>query len=140
MTCSNCGLRAHYIQQTEDGERCENCGGFSVSQGSHVSGILTRNSYRVRRQQSRHEGDMVQPHVWDKASRKHVINPDFIKLYPDKAKDIYREPEMVQSGYTKLPEHSRKLKANNKARADKFKSDVEFHGKTEDGAKRLLGS
>ena len=43
------------------------------------------------------------PHIYDKNTHRQKINPDFVKLYPDKVKDFFNEDEMKRDGYSKMP-------------------------------------
>lgn len=138
MICSNCGLRAHHIMSSEYGEYCENCSDLPVTSKNSTDGILTRTSYRVRRQQSRHEGDIVRPHVYDKSAKRERVNPDFLKLYPDKVKEFFTPAELKRDGYRDMPA---KIAANKKrdakARA-KFKRDTVYSGSSKKAITNFL--
>jgi hypothetical protein len=67
-----------------------------------VAGILTRNSQRIDYDRSKHEADMIQPHKYDKASKQFTVNDDFVKQYPDKAKNFFTSKELKKAGYPKL--------------------------------------
>lgn len=137
MHCGNCNTRTSHILVDRRGrESCHNCGGFSEASGKSISGAITRNSFRVRRQQDHHEGDFVQPHKFDKTKRRLDINPDFVKLYPDQAATYFSDGEMKSAGYSKLPEHSRKVAEE---RDRDVAREVEHDGSVDDGVKRLLG-
>lgn len=43
---------------------------------------------RIQGQRDEHEGDMVQPFIGNK------INPEFARLYPDRAKDYFTDKEL----------------------------------------------
>ena len=118
MICVNCGKKAAHIYATNDVERCENCSDITVRSYVKTDGILTRNSWRIRRQQSRHEGDIVMPHVYDKTARRQRVNPDFVKLYPERVKDYFSPEELKRDGYKRMPEHI----AKNEARREKQKA------------------
>jgi hypothetical protein len=128
MHCDNCGKRAHHIFSDDLGEHCENCSNTPIISKVKTDGILTRNSWRVRRQQSRHEGDIVMPHVYDKAARRQRINPDFMKLYPDKVKDFFSEDEIKRDGYSKLPAAIEKNNFRREKQKAIEKMDTVFEG------------
>ena len=71
---------------------------------------MTRNSQRVREDSAKHEGDFIQPHTFDKNTRKIGVNPDFVKEYPDKVKDYFSEEEVEKAGYPKLSKAMAKQK------------------------------
>ena len=48
------------------------------------------------------EGDTILPHALDKSRHNIGINPEFVKLYPDRAKDYYTPEEMVKANMSKL--------------------------------------
>lgn len=70
--------------------------------GSHIDGSITRNSFRVRDQQRQYQSDLTQPWVYNKASRKGVVNPDFVKLFPEQASKTFTNTELKSAGITKL--------------------------------------
>lgn len=70
--------------------------------GTRISGILTRQSVRVRSDQEHHRADVVTPHVYDHASGKVVPNPAFVKLYPEHTATYYSEADVKRSGDKKL--------------------------------------
>lgn len=139
MVCLNCGNETNRIMQAEDGsEICPNCSGLTQSGGAKIDGIITRNSWRIRRNQSRFEGDQVQPHIWDKTKRRLVVNPDFVKLYPKQVKNFFNDDEMTKDGYSKLPEYSKKLKAKTSKAVAKDKQGVIFEGDSKSAIKKIL--
>jgi hypothetical protein len=139
MVCTNCGHDTNRILMSEDGQEiCPNCSGLAQAGGAKIDGILTRNSWRVRRNQSRFEGDQVQPHVWDKNKRRLVVNPDFARLYPKQVKSFFSDDEMRKDGYSKLPEYSKKLKAKTSKAVAKDKAGVIFEGSTKEAVKKTL--
>ena len=118
MICSNCGKEAHHILTTENGECCENCSNIPIRASSKIDGIITRNSWRIRRQQSRYEGDMVMPTRHNKVTRRQEVNPDFLKLYPQRVKDYFTPEQLIRDGYKELP----KQIAKNEQRREKQKA------------------
>lgn len=67
-----------------------------------IDNLFTRTSERVRRQQEKYASDFVQPHIYDKHSRKLKINPDFIKLYPQSVYLYANREQLKKEGYEKL--------------------------------------
>lgn len=118
MFCDNCGAKASHIFSTDTGERCEHCSSLSVHSRIKTDGILTRNSWRIRRQQSRYEGDIVLPHVYDKTAHRQKVNPDFVRLYPQRVKDYFSPDQLTKDGFGKMPA----LIAKNEARREKQKA------------------
>lgn len=138
MKCAGCNTESNYIRMVDGHETCTDCGGFSAASGHKLDGVLTRNSHRVRRQQSRYEGDFVQPHTYNKNTRRMELNPDFVKLYPDKVKDYVKPQDMVRSGFNELPSYSEKLTAKAERIKAKVKSGVTFEGDARKAAERIL--
>jgi hypothetical protein len=128
MICENCGHAAHHIFSNSRGEYCENCSNIPTVSKTKTDGILTRNSWRIRRQQSRYEGDIVMPHVYDKAARRQRVNPDFLKLYPDKVKDYFTTEELERDGYSKMPEAIAKNEMRREKKKAIAKMDTFFEG------------
>lgn len=102
MLCPNCGSKSARLIITAAGTSCSECGGYNETGGARASGILTRNSDRLRRDGDRHKADVVIPHTLDKASGKLVPNPEFVKLYPEKTSTFYSEEEVKASGDKRL--------------------------------------
>ena len=48
------------------------------------------------------EGDTILPHAYDRSKRSIGINSEFVKLYPDRAKDYFTPEEMVKANLPKL--------------------------------------
>jgi hypothetical protein len=134
MTCDNCHRKATHIFSDDTGERCENCSGLSIISRVKTDGILTRNSWRIRRQQSRYEGDIVMPHIYDKTARRQRVNPDFVRLYPDKVKDYFNEQELTRDGYHKMPAAI----ARNNDRREKQKAIAKMETFYEGDSKRAI--
>lgn len=102
MNCPNCGVRAARIIIRSGGSYCDNCSRISSTGGARISGILTRNSDRIRSQQDKHRGDVVIPHTFDKTRGKVVPNPDFVKLYPEQTRTYFSEQDVKESGDKRL--------------------------------------
>ena len=103
MKCHNCGHISMHIRVDSDGrESCHNCAGFSEAGGTGTDGLLTRNSFRVRRDSVMHEGDTLPPHEYDKSSRKFKPREDFIDRFPDRVCDTFNQKELDKAGYNKL--------------------------------------
>lgn len=138
MTCANCNQQASHIFSYEYGERCEHCSEMSVVGKNKTDGILTRNSWRVRRQQSRHEGDMVTPHIYDKSKHRQTVNPDFVKLYPDKVKDFFSTDQLKREGYGKMPAAIEKNETKREQQREQFKADTVFSGSSKKAITNFL--
>lgn len=140
MVCRNCHKQAHHIFSYEWGDLCENCSDISVGSINKTDGLLTRNSWRVRRQQSRYEGDIIRPHAYDKNKHREVINPDFIKQYgPEKAKQFFSPEQMVKDGYKKLPQAIAEIEHKNAKLKEKYIRDTTFSGSSKKAIANFLG-
>ena len=107
MKCRSCGETAYHIRVIVNTgsmlqEVCENCGGFSVAGGTSTDGLLTRNSFRVRRDSIMNEGDTLPLHEYDKHERKIKPREDFIKRFPNRVSDTYNQKELDDAGMKKL--------------------------------------
>ncbi len=133
MICLNCGTDSPHIKVTTHGESCHACGGFSQTSGSRVDNTIARNSFRVREQQQHHEGDMIPPHRYNHETRSREPNPEFVKLYADKAHAHYT-PEELRAA--KMPKLAKQVEARANAKPKKDKS-IKFKGSTKKGMKKL---
>jgi hypothetical protein len=138
MVCANCQQTAHHIMSSEYGEHCENCSELSLVSGVKTDGILTRNSWRVRRQQSRFEGDIVRPHIYDKANHREHVNPDFLKLYPDKVKEYFKPEELIRDGYKDMPAKIEANKKRNDKKMAAYRKATIFSGSTKKAMEKFL--
>lgn len=101
MICPNCKKETTRLISDTYGMACATCRGLSENGGARVSGILTRNSDRIRAQQLTHEGDMITPHKFDKLTGKSVANPEFVAKYPEQLTNYFTEDELREQGYSK---------------------------------------
>src|SRR3990167_6625284 len=103
MICQNCHKTTTHIKLFSDGsEACNFCLDIPEVSGPKTDNILTRNSFRVRTEAVKYEGDTILPHAHDKTKRNLGINQEFIKMFPDKAKDFFTPEEMSAAGMPKL--------------------------------------
>jgi hypothetical protein len=138
MICSNCHNQAHHIITDNDHEYCENCSNIPIRASSKIDGIITRNSWRIRRQQSRYEGDMVMPTRHNKVTRRQEVNPDFLKLYPQRVKDYFTPEQLIRDGYKDLP---RQIEKNEKRREKQKaidKMETFYEGDSEKAVEKFL--
>lgn len=140
MICQNCHGESSNIKYFPGvGERCHRCGGFSEAAGTKTTGLLTRQSSRVRHDQPQYAADMLPPHVYDKVQRKFVPNPDFISNHAERAKNFITNDEMVGARMPKLAEHATKQVAHEKAHKEKMRTITEHSGDAAAGVKRVVG-
>lgn len=138
MICSNCNTHAVHIFSDDRGERCENCTSTPTVSKNKTDGILSRTSWRVRRQQSRHEGDMVLPHVYDKSARRQRVNPDFLKLYPNQVKEFFSPDELKRDGYNEMPGHIAKNTIRREILKAKAKQETIYKGSSKKAIEKYL--
>lgn len=127
MVCDSCKQKAYRIIQIDGVDVCENCGGFSAAAGTKIDGSLTRS--RIRRESVMHEGDTLPPYSYDKTKREFVPNKEFIKNYPNQAKDYFTNDEMKKHGLSKLAKHSDKLRE--KSKKIQKENDKVYYGNNE---------
>lgn len=138
MICSYCGNEItppNYIALLRGSDQiCRNCHTPGISDG-----YKTRHSDRIAYEQRHHSADFVEPHVWDKSKRRMVINPDFVKLYPDKMRYYENEEGVSKQGYSKLGKAMKKQKERiSKAKENLIKNKLQFSGNEKKGIERLL--
>lgn len=139
MVCNNCKQTSNHIKAYADGsESCHLCGQFSEAGGVRTSGLLTRQSFRVRSEQARFAADTLPPHKFDKASGKVVPSDDFIKKYPDQAKNYFDNADMKKAGVPKLAEHSDKLRAKEQAHKEALRKTREYAGSQKKAMEKVV--
>lgn len=135
MICSSCKRESAHIKSYLVAgsmiELCNFCGEFSEAGGSRTDGILSRNRFSVRRDSSKHEGDMLPPHVYDKHSRQVIPREEFVRKYPEKVGDYFTQGELDKQGH-------KKLKAVKSYDPKKKNIDVEHHGDVNKRLKEVL--
>lgn len=125
MICPNCNNPTHRLISRDGITACADCRGLSEAGGTNISGVLTRNSERVRAQQHTFEGDTISPHVYDKVLGRLVPNEDFMQRFPGKIATYFTEAELKTAGYSK-PDKIFEAKAATEAEADAERDKVEF--------------
>lgn len=140
MICQTCQHESGNIRYIPGiGERCHNCGDFSEAGGTKSTGLVTRQSSRIRLQQPQHAGDLVPPHTYDRGSKKWVPNPEFVKLYPDRAKDFHSNDELAAAHMPKLAKRSDSLREVVRKHKETMRKTVQHEGETVKGIKRVVG-
>lgn len=134
--CTNCSNLSSHFKFLNGGWVCSNCGGFEELSGPRVDGTITRNSHRVRTQQEENEGDLIVPHVWDKDLRKEVINPEFVKKYPDKLHYYHKPQDMAKNGLPRLGEAMAKQEESIKK--GKIQAEEEYFGEQDKAMEKLM--
>lgn len=134
MRCPACKAESARVKYVDGQWWCHECGNYSEAGGVKVDGILTRHSFRVRDQQRRYEGDFVQPEVYNKSRRKLETNPDFIRLYPHRAKDTYKNEDLKD--YPKLKKYIKTQQRTEGALEQRTK--VKTSGSSKQAIKRIL--
>lgn len=130
MICPTCKHQTTHLKILPDGrEICHNCGGFAESGGVKTDKILTRNSSRLDEQRQQHEGDMILPYTFNKATKQVEVNHDFVELYPNQAAQTFTADELQAAG------HSRLLEATAEPEPD---SSVESKGNAEEAIKEIV--
>lgn len=81
---------------------------------------------------------MVPPHVYDPTARRQRLNPDFLKLYPDKVKEFFSEEELVRDGYDKLPKQIQKNNARRDKAREQAKEDIIYAGSSKTAVEGFL--
>lgn len=139
MLCATCLKQSSHIKLLSNGQEiCSNCADFPEVSGPKTDNILTRNSFRIRTQAVKHEGDTILPHAHDKSKHGLGINQEFIKMYPDRAKDYFTPEEMTKANMPKLAkkaENDRQKEINHK---QKMLNGVEHTGDPKKAIERAL--
>ena len=141
VMCPRCGKRKAIIHNIYGVLPCkvckENTGSFTPAL---KSGWATRNTKRVWDQQSKYETDFIQPHVYDKFKKKLVINPAFVKQYPDKVRHTFTKDEMIRGGYKRLADYSSRLDRTEKGNKKRLQGMVQYSGDASRKLKDILRS
>ena|SRR3990167_8706251 len=132
MQCANCGAIASHLRITSRGETCDSCGGFTATGGVATDNTETRNSFRIRHQQKEYETDFTTSHIYDKTTKRAVVNPDFVERFPGTAHLNYSPKELKAAGYGELAEQ---VKNRRKPQTD---TGVKFKGNTKEAIKRAI--
>jgi hypothetical protein len=139
MICQNCHNQSSNIKYFSGvGERCHICGDFSEASGTKTTGLLTRQSSRIRHDQPQYQADMLPPHTYDKVAGKWVPNPDFISRHPDQAKNFMSGDEMRKAKLPKLAEHAQKQTDRQIAHKEKMRASTEFVGDATKAVKKVV--
>lgn len=129
MICPNCERpTARIIYTYRDGQRIAGCAadrGMSENGGAKMSGILTRNSSRVRAGQQDHEGDIILPHKYNPLTHKTEPNPEFVAKYPEQLPTYFTQSELEDAGMSKAQKIFDK-KAAHEAKHAQEAAQVEF--------------
>jgi hypothetical protein len=125
VICPRCHNPTHRLVQRHGVMACADCRGLSEAAGTNISGVLTRNSERVRADQHQFEGDTITPHVYDKVLGRLVPNEDFMQRFPGKITTYFTEAELKKAGYSK-PDKLFDEKAKTEAEAAAEREAVEF--------------
>lgn len=138
MICRTCGSDSSRVVSRGGEDSCPSCSGISEAGGARTSGILTRNSLRVRTESVRSEGDTLPAHRYDRASRKWVPSEDFLRLHPGSASNVLTEGEARKAGLPGLAAEITRQKAEKrKAKAD-HRSGTETAGDTAKAVRRRV--
>lgn len=112
MICTSCNSTVSRITTIKGVDYCPACAGIAESGGVKTTGLITRNSLRVRSESVMHEGDTLLPHRWDKHARKLVANEDFLALHAENASLTLTETDAIRSGLPKLSREITRQKTN----------------------------
>ena len=139
MICSTCHKRTSHIKIFSDGrEGCNFCLDIPEVSGPKTDNILTRNSFRIRTQAVKYEGDTILPHAHDKSKHGLGINQEFIKMYPDRAKDYFTPEEMTKANMPKLAKKSENDRRKEIAHKQRILNSVEHVGDPKKAIERVL--
>lgn len=138
MTCGHCQARSVHIKLLSDGsEICDNCADFPAVSGPKTDNILTRNSFRVRTEAIKYEGDTIVPTTYNRTTRKLDINPEFAKLYPSRVMDYFTADEIDKANMPKLSKKIQKDKQQAKEQKEKFINSLDHEGTTQSGMEKV---
>lgn len=116
VMCPKCEKHEANLDGTLGVMDCEWCKAKSV--GWNVpSGVKSVPDY-IKRQQEKHHDDFVQPHITENGKNK--INPEFVKLYPEKAHLYYTPQQMKDAGYPGLVKYSEQVQRNEAVQKQKI--------------------
>jgi hypothetical protein len=125
MICPRCHQETHRLIVKRGITACADCRGLSEAAGVQITGVLSRNSERVRAEQHTYEGDTILPHTFDPLLNKWLPNENFMQRFPDKITTYFTEAELKKAGYSK-PDKLIEAKAQLEADAAAERELVEF--------------
>src|SRR3990167_3166081 len=99
---------------------CEECASKPSRKGTPIN--LTEGSERIKNQREQFHDDYLQPHVYNKSSRRLQINEEFLNKYPDKAHLYYTPEEMKGAGFPKLVVYNEEVKRSQGQQKEKIEA------------------
>lgn len=128
MLCRTCNAESGHIITRNGRDTCHSCGMFTEAGGTNTTGLLSRNSLKVRQEAVMHEGDILHPFYYDAVRRKPIPNREFIKQFPNQSHEYYTSAQLLDAGYTNLPKHLEKRKKKIERKKAKEEAKVIFEG------------
>ncbi len=123
VMCPKCEKHEANLDQMYGVKDCDWCAAKSAG-WSIPKGTKSVPAY-IREQQEKHHDDFVQPSITENGKDK--INPEFVRLYPDKVKNFFTPEQMVAQGYPGLVNYSRQVterETQQKKIVDEYKRKV----------------
>ena len=114
--CPKCEKHEANLDERMGVQDCDWCKAKS-SGWSIPSGTKSVPDY-IKRQQEKHHDDFVQPSITENGKDK--INPEFVKLYPDKVKNYFTPEQMIAQGYPGLVKYSQRVEQNEARQKEKI--------------------
>lgn len=126
MICNTCNSESGHIKTVKGVDSCHICGEFREAGGTRTTGLLTRNSLRVRQDAALYEGDTIHPYEYDKTRHKAVPSKEFIKKFPHQAHEYFTDAQLKEAGHAKLPAALQKRKERINKSIAKEESQIQF--------------
>jgi len=122
IKCPKCNKRSALFHGTFGVVFCKQCQDNAKIYHKGKPLNLTEGSERIRKQREEYHDDFLQPHAYNKSSRKLEINREFVNKYPDKAHLYYSPDEMKQAGLPKLIDYSQNVQASESRQKEKVEA------------------
>lgn len=109
ILCPKCGKVPAVIHSIFGVVWCTDCQAKAENYHHGKPLNLTESSDRIKKQREQMHDDLLQPHTYNKNSKKMEVNPEFVRVYPDRAGLYYTEQEMKQAGMPGLVSHVKEV-------------------------------
>ena len=120
VTCPKCQKNLAEIHKVFGVVWCRDC---RANAETYIKGKplnLKEGSERIKKQREQHHDDLIQPHTYNKTSKKLIINPEFVDKYPDKVHNFFSPEEIKRAGYSKLVDYSKQVQSNESRQKEKI--------------------
>ena len=120
IDCPRCGIKPAEVHPQYGVIWCRDCRAKVETYSKGKPRNLTEGSERIKKQREKHHDDLIQPHTYNKTSKKLEINPEFVDKYPDKVHNFFSPEEIKRAGYSRLVDYSKQVQSNESRQKEKI--------------------